>query len=293
MLGGNMCMSLRLVLLKSWVFWVFRFGVPSAYRQGDIEKEIDDTMKHFQSLAFAAFAGCIGLALIPNLQADEWNKKTNLTVNEPLEVPSCCTPGHTVILQPGEYVIKLVDSATDRHIVRIFDKDEKNVITTILAIPNYRLQPTGKTVFGYWEVPAGQPQALRAWFYPGDNFGQEFAYPKETAAVEDLKTVPIVAVDETGKTTELAQTAPEPAAAVAVAPAPEPAAAPAPAAEPAPVAAPAETQTADRAVEAPAPAKTLPHTASGLPLLGLAGLVSLGLFAVLGLRSRRRRPCQA
>jgi len=269
-------------------------------------------MKHFQNLAFAAFAGCIGLALIPNLQADEWNKKTLLTVNEPLEVPSCCAPGHTVILQPGEYVMALVDSTSDRHIVRIFDKDQKNVITTILAIPNYRLRPTGKTVLGYWEVPAGQPRALRAWFYPGDNFGQEFAYPKETAAqiaafvkvpvpaiavetlnAEDLKTVPLVAVDETGKTTELAQTAPEPAAAVAVAPAPEPAAAPAPAAEPAPVAAPAETQTADRAVEAPAPAKTLPHTASGLPLLGLAGLVSLGLFAVLGLRSRRRRPCQA
>ena len=51
-------------------------------------------------------------------------------------------------------------------------------MTTILAIPNYRLQPTGKTVFTFWETPPGQPKALRAWFYPGDNFGQEFAYPK-------------------------------------------------------------------------------------------------------------------
>jgi len=264
-------------------------------------------MKNFRSIAFAAFAGCLGFALLPNLQADEWNKKTNLTVNEPLEVPSCCAPGHTVILQPGEYVIALVDSAADRHIVRIFDKDQKNIITTILAIPNYRLQPTGKTVFGYWEVPAGQPQALRAWFYPGDNFGQEFAYPKEkaaqiaafvkvpvpaiaveTAAVEDLKTVPIVAVDETGKTTELALTAPAAApATAAVAPAP------APAAEPAPAAAPVEPQTADRAVETPAPAKALPHTASLLPLIGLAGLVSLAVFAALGFSSRRRRSCQA
>ena len=117
----------------------------------------------------------------------------------------------------------LVDSLSDRHIVRVFDKDETHVITTILAIPNYRLQSTGKTVFQYWEVPAGQPKALRAWFYPGDNFGQEFAYPKQTAAqiaafvktpvpaievetsaVEELKTAPLVAVDESGKTTELA-----------------------------------------------------------------------------------------
>ena len=56
-------------------------------------------------------------------------------------MPSCCTPGHTVTLQPGEYVLTLVDSLSDRHIVRIFDKDQQNVITTILAIPNYRLQP--------------------------------------------------------------------------------------------------------------------------------------------------------
>ena len=193
-----------------------------------IEMKIDDSYDTFSKIAFAAFAGCIGFALLPSLQADTWDKKTTLTVTEPLQVPSCCTPGHTVTLQPGEYVIALVDSLSDRHIVRIFDKDGQHVITTILAIPNYRLQPTGKTVFQYWEVPAGQPKALRAWFYPGDNFGQEFAYAKQTAAEiaaftkvpvpaiavettgeEDLKTAPIVAVDESGNTTELVATMPD------------------------------------------------------------------------------------
>ena len=75
----------------------------------------------------------------------------------------------------------LVDSLSDRHIVRIFDKDQTHVMTTILAIPNYRLQVTDKTVFQYWEVPDGPAQSARAWFYPGDNFGQEFAYPKQKA----------------------------------------------------------------------------------------------------------------
>lgn len=243
-------------------------------------------MKHFHSIAFAAFAGFIGLALVPSLQADTWSKKTTLIVSEPLQVPSCCTPGHTVTLQPGEYVIVLVDSLSDRHIVRIFDKDQQHVMTTILAIPNYRLQPTGETVFQYWEVPAGQPKALRAWFYPGDNFGQEFAYPKQAAAqiaafvktpvpaievetteVEELKTVPLVAVDEGGKSTELVATAPPSAPAEPIQP----------------------VQTAE--VQAPAPVEptpeTLPHTASALPLLGLIGLVSLALFAALGFRSRR------
>ena len=179
-------------------------------------------MKTLQNLAFAAVAGCIGLAMLPSLQADTWNKKTTLTITEPLEVPDCCTADHTIILQPGEYVMVLVDSLSDRHIVRIFDKDQMHVMTTILAIPNYRLQVTDKTVFQYWEVPAGQPRALRAWFYPGDNFGQEFAYPKqkavaiaafvkapvpaiivETKEADELKTVPLLAVTEAGETTQI------------------------------------------------------------------------------------------
>ena len=249
-------------------------------------------MKIFQNLALAAVAGCLGFAVLPSLQADTWNKKTTLTITEPLEVPDCCTPDHTIILQPGEYVMLLVDSLSDRHIVRIFDKDQKHVITTILAIPNYRLQPTGKTVFQYWEVPAGQPRALRAWFYPGDNFGQEFAYPKQKAAAiaafvktpvpaiivetkvdEDLKTVPLVAVTESGDTTQIVAALPVRTPDVAM--------------RPTPVAAVAV------ATETPAaPVPAMPHTASTMPLVGLVGLVSLALFAALGFRSSRRRLCK-
>src|SRR5258708_24527717 len=81
----------------------------------------------------------------------------------------------------GTYVFKLADSLSDRHIVQIFNADETQIIATILAIPNYRLKPTGKSDFRFWETPAGNPRAMRAWFYPGDNFGQEFAYPKMTS----------------------------------------------------------------------------------------------------------------
>jgi LPXTG-motif cell wall-anchored protein len=44
--------------------------------------------------------------------------------------------------------------------------------------------------------------------------------------------------------------------------------------------------------ETPAPVQAMPNTASEMPLLGLAGLVSLALFAALGFASRRRRPCK-
>ena len=66
-------------------------------------------------------------------------------------------------------------------------QDETQCYATILAIPNYRLKATGKTVVTFRERPAGQPEALRAWFYPGRNWGEEFVYPK-AKAVELAKT---------------------------------------------------------------------------------------------------------
>src|ERR1700737_3107447 len=125
------------------------------------------------ALAIAS-VGLVGAALAPSMLADEWNKKTILTVNEPIQLPN-------KVLPPGKYVMKLLDSPSNRHIVQVFNGDETQLQTTVLAIPNYRLEPTGKTQFQFWETPPGQPKALRAWFYPGDNLGQEFAYPKTEA----------------------------------------------------------------------------------------------------------------
>jgi hypothetical protein len=69
--------------------------------------------------------------------------------------------------------MKLLDSA-DRHIVQIYDLDDSKLEMTVLAIPAYRLDPTGDTRLTFAESPDGQAPALRTWFYPGDNSGQEF-----------------------------------------------------------------------------------------------------------------------
>ncbi|MEO8048797.1 MAG: hypothetical protein ABI833_00155 [Acidobacteriota bacterium] len=130
-------------------------------------------MKNYlKRIALVAVVGLAGAGIVA---ADQWDKKTIITTDETMQLPN-------MTLQPGTYVIKLASSQANRHIVQFFDKDERHLVTTVLAIPNERLQPTGKSVFAFWEVPAGQPKALRAWFYPGDNFGQEFAYPKTEAS---------------------------------------------------------------------------------------------------------------
>src|SRR5579884_1527636 len=119
----------------------------------------EQRMNRLKALAIATGFGLFGAMLAPNALADQWNKRTILTVNEPIQVPG-------KVLQPGKYVMKLMDSPSNRHIVQIYNGDESNIVTTILALPNYRLEPTGKTEFGFWETPPGQPRALRAWFYP-------------------------------------------------------------------------------------------------------------------------------
>jgi hypothetical protein len=223
----------------------------------------------FRNTSILFGVALVAAAVTPLANADQWDKRTTITINEPVEVPDCCNAEHVVILQPGTYVIALaIASQSDRHTVRIFEQDGKTVVTTILAVPNLRLKPTGKSVFQFWETPAGQPQQMRAWFYPGDNFGQEFAYHKTksieiarvakadvpAAVVEteaDLETAPVVIVNEKG------EEKPVPVEVVVAQNEPPP---PPPAFVP---------QAA--VVETPAAAE-LPHTASDYPLFGLLGL---------------------
>jgi len=222
-----------------------------------------------------------GLALLgatlvaPLVMADEFEKKTVVHVIEPVQLP-------TMILEPGQYVFRLMDNP-DRHIVLIYDAEGTHLVTKVLAVPNLRLRPTSKTVFQFWETPAGQPKALRAWFYPGDNFGQEFVYPK-TKSIEiaqivhapvlavvvekevEIEKAPIVRVDEKG--TEM-PVAVEKEEVVVARNDPPPAPVVTAAAEP--QAAPAE----------------LPHTASPYPLMALFGLLSLAAFGLMSRLSIR------
>lgn len=116
----------------------------------------------------------VGALLTTNIRADEWDKKTVLTFNEPVQVPG-------TVLPAGTYVFKLADSQSDRNIVQIFNADETRLIKTVMAIPDNRTKPSGKTVVTFDERPSGQPEALQSWFYPGDNAGQEFVYPRQKA----------------------------------------------------------------------------------------------------------------
>lgn len=133
-------------------------------------------MKRLFALSSGFCLVFFGLLFPAGASADVRDKKTVMTINAPVKIP-----GANVVLPAGTYVLKLLDVANARNIIQVFNDKEDKVYATVLAIPNYRLKATDKHEFDFWETPSGQPTALRSWFYPGDTYGVEFAYPRKTA----------------------------------------------------------------------------------------------------------------
>ena len=245
-------------------------------------------MKFIKAAPIVLGLALLGTAFSPSAQADSWNKKTVITFSGPVEIPGVHLEGYG-ILPAGTYVFRVLDSSSDRHIVQIFSKDELTVYATILAIPNYRLKATDKTVMTFRERPAGQPEALRAWFYPGKEWGEEFVYPKARAlvlaketntpilytetdiapevkvaiktpaepVVVELERAPIRAIQPSGKEVEIAQViTPVPAAQFV-------------------------------AQNDPPPAAKLPATGSSLPLIALFGMLALAGAVTLRIVQKR------
>jgi LPXTG-motif cell wall-anchored protein len=245
-------------------------------------------MNRFKVVATIFCLSLAALAFSARVKADAWNKKTIVTVNQAFEVPG------DVVLPAGTYVFKLLDSASNRHIVQIFNEDQNHIYATVLAIPNYRLQVTGKTVITFTERPAGEPPAIRAWFYPGDNFGQEFVYRKSrTVELAKVTTSTIQAahaeveseITKPTKVNEEPEVASKQSQDTAVKPA-EKEVEIAQAVEPPPV----KTTPTPQEEPAATPERTeqLPQTASQLPFWGLIGLLSLGAgLALMGVSKRR------
>jgi len=215
---------------------------------------------------------CAVLFAVFPAKAGQWDKMTTVTFNAPVELPG-------IVLPAGTYVFKLADVPGERHVVQVFNVEETHIYTTILAIPNYRLTPTSETVMRFAERPRGAPEAIRAWFYPADSFGQEFVYPKKRATElavaaqvpvlgaelapaekpEELINEPVVTITPDRKEVEMVQI-PEPT----------------------------QLEIAPAIAEAPAqaPVAELPKTASPLPLFILVGLGALGLAGTLRVFSK-------
>lgn len=226
-------------------------------------------MRSLRAIALVFCLALGGLIAAPGARADEWNKKTIVTFNNPVEIPG-------KVLPAGTYVFKLADSAGDRNIVQIFNQDETQLIATVLAIPAYRDRVTDTAVVRFAERPADSPEAVQSWFYPGDQYGAEFVYPRTRAlelAQANQTNVPLMANESAQSLTQPTQSGPGPSAEALEN---QPVNSATPEGKETDVAQDQQkTQEPAKATGEPATEEKLPKTASPFPLVALIGALSL------------------
>lgn len=150
---------------------------------------LEERMKN--KLRLAVMVICFGIlctAFLSTAKADNWDKKTTMTFSGPVKVENTTLPA-------GTYVFKLMSGASARHIVQIFNKDESQLLATVLTASAARLEPTENTEIQFAEtsssgekhervVPRGG-LPIKQWFYPGDISGEEF--PLQAASTPSTK----------------------------------------------------------------------------------------------------------
>jgi len=246
----------------------------------------------------ACGAAMLSLLLAPAARADEFTKLTLLTFSGPVDLPGISLPA-------GTYRFSLADPETGRRVVKVASKDGTKTYGMFLSMSNQRVTPTRQPVILFKEAAAGAPPAVKVWFYPGESYGYEFAYPHDQAMriarathepvlsyaetstpsstdesrIASMRGAEVARIDENGHPVSSDEKLKESSTARA------PAAAASPSQNQAPVA------TTGSSTAAPAPAtrlarKELPRTGSNLPLMAL--LASLSLAGGFGLRLARR-----
>jgi LPXTG-motif cell wall-anchored protein len=216
-----------------------------------------------------AFLLAIGVSALALGAGSTVQRTTRLTVSEPTEVG-------TTLLQPGSYTLHVNDYQAEKvQVVITRDNDSKVVGTEVAFRARRNLTPheaSDNQVQFTYTTHNGHP-AVSTWYYPGDDWGEQFAYGKDTM---------VASASTSDNVTETHTPAPTASTMAETAPAPAP-----------PVETHAEATETHEMAPAPAPApethemnedrteRTLPKTASSTPLLALLGALSLAGAAAM------------
>ena len=247
-------------------------------------------MTSIRKVALACMtAATVAISVNAGAQAPR-NQDTFFTFSQAVELPKTTLPA-------GTYFFQLVDSDSNRHIVKVMSQDRKQLHATLMAIPYYTNdRPLDEPQVRFLETPAANgvaaTNAIQVWFYPGNSVGHEFIWPRDRAmrlaqatgepvltTKTDEESSDLTRVDSAGVESGVTTTETE-APAQASAPRTQPAPAPAPRREQVGALAtpPANPPAPD---PEPAPRSDLPATAGMLPLLALIGIGSLAASRLL------------
>lgn len=165
-----------------------------------------------------ALALLVSFAATPATAQTPINQLTYFTFSAPFELPG------GKVLPAGKYTFKILDSASNRHVVQIMGEDQQTLHAIILAIPAERMEPSEEPEIRFMEAAAEAPPAVRTWFYPGRVIGHEFVYPREQARrlaatqregvltvasdsenPEEMKSAELARVDQSGQETAVTE----------------------------------------------------------------------------------------
>lgn len=144
-----------------------------------IRKALGTILGGVLALAFIAF--------VPNARADERNQASQLTFNQPLELPG----NH--VLPAGTYWFEVPDAINEGETVQIFNADRTQVLLTLEAIPVQRANITDNTQLTFGRV-YNRPLMLMSWFYPDETVGHEFLYsPQQESQLSEGRQITVMA----------------------------------------------------------------------------------------------------
>jgi hypothetical protein len=131
-------------------------------------------MKHLMIVPFVLTMALVGALAVP-AHADECDKLAYLTFSAPVELPG-------VTLPAGTYRFAHLDCAMTAGLLQVSSADGSEVYGTFQTVPEERMTRSSRPEVVFAEMPAGSPEAIEAWFYPGERTGDELIYHGTEAA---------------------------------------------------------------------------------------------------------------
>jgi len=126
-------------------------------------------------ISTACAAAILTTMSVTPARAQTMDSRTEFTFNRPVEMPG-------VTLPAGTYVFRFVDATSGRSVMQVQAKDASNKnYGMFLTISAQRPKASDDAELRFLETPAGQPAAVKTWWYPGNTLGREFIYPKSQA----------------------------------------------------------------------------------------------------------------
>jgi|KBSSwiStaDraftv2_1062776.scaffolds.fasta_scaffold373217_2 hypothetical protein len=135
------------------------------------------------------------------VSAQPLDKRTLFTFSAPVTLPG-------VTLPAGQYLFRLADPDSSSKVVQVLDAKGTKPYGLFFTIAAERLEPASTPEVRFMETAAGTPAAIKTWWYPGESRGYEFIFPREQARrLAVAASQPVLTTDAQTTTTEQTNTA--------------------------------------------------------------------------------------